>query len=75
MRSNKTLTIVALNWKGWEDTIECLERILNSSYQNFSIILIDNASSDNLVEKIKDYLNNPNFKKIKTNFPEYLSAC
>jgi glycosyltransferase involved in cell wall biosynthesis len=34
---------------------ECLESILNQSYNNFSIIIVDDCSSDNTVEIIQRY--------------------
>lgn len=35
-----------LNWNGWRDTIECVESCLKLAYHNFTIQIIDNASSD-----------------------------
>jgi hypothetical protein len=34
------LAIVILNWKGWTDTIECLESVYKSEYKNYHIILV-----------------------------------
>lgn len=47
------VSIVLLNWNGLRDTIECLRSIYNQDYQNFDLIVIDNASTDNSVEVIK----------------------
>jgi GT2 family glycosyltransferase len=49
------ITIIILNWNGWIDTIECMESIFQISYPNFSIVLIDNGSTDESVKKIKEY--------------------
>lgn len=38
--------IIILNWNGWEDTIECVESCLKLAYANSSILIVDNASSD-----------------------------
>ena len=38
--------IVILNWNGWQDTVECIESCLRLTYPRFSILLIDNGSSD-----------------------------
>lgn len=46
------VSIIILNWNKWVDTIECLESVLKSNYTNYSIILIDNGSDNNSVEKI-----------------------
>lgn len=49
------VSIVILNWNGWEDTIECLESVYQIDYPNFHVILVDNNSQDNSIEKIRDY--------------------
>lgn len=40
---------------------ECLDSILKQSYQDFEVIIVDDASTDNSQEKITKYLNNPRF--------------
>ena len=47
--------IVILNWNGWEDTIECLESLYKIDYPNYDVILVDNASTDDSINKILDY--------------------
>jgi len=49
------ISIIILNWNGWEDTIECLESLFQINYPNFDVILVDNASEDDSLEKIRDY--------------------
>lgn len=49
------VAIIILNWNGWEDTIECLESIYQIAYPLYDIILVDNGSKDNSIQKIKDY--------------------
>ena len=51
--NNPKVTIIILNWNKAEDTIECLNSLHELSYNNSSIIVIDNASTDNSVQKIK----------------------
>jgi len=46
------VSIIILNWNKWADTIECLESVLKSDYNNYSIVLIDNGSDNDSVEKI-----------------------
>lgn len=61
---NNILDIVILNYKNYEDTIECIDSITNSSYKEFRIIVVDNHSNNGSVKKIRNYLsNNLNFKK------------
>ncbi len=47
--------IVILNYLQWQDTKECLESVLKSSYNNFSIIVIDNNSRNNSLEHLTMY--------------------
>ncbi|MGA8272584.1 MAG: glycosyltransferase family 2 protein [Candidatus Sulfotelmatobacter sp.] len=44
--------IIVLNWNGWRDTIECLESLLHLEYPNHTVVVCDNASSDDSVSKI-----------------------
>lgn len=50
--------ILILNYLQWQDTKECLESVLKSSYNNFSIIVIDNNSRNNSLEHLTDYVKN-----------------
>lgn len=45
--------IVVLNWNGGDDTLQCLESLQTLSYKNFSIVLVDNGSTDGSVERIR----------------------
>lgn len=45
-------SIILVNYKGWADSIECLESIFKSTQPDLKIILVDNASSDGSIEKI-----------------------
>lgn len=49
------ITIIILNWNGWADTIECLESIYQIDYTNYNVILVDNGSEDNSIQKIRDF--------------------
>lgn len=46
------VSIIILNWNSWRDTIECLESIQKVDYANLEVIVIDNASKDESIEKI-----------------------
>ncbi|WP_424355965.1 glycosyltransferase family 2 protein [Methanobacterium sp. MBAC-LM] len=52
---NPKVSIIILNWNRWKDTIECLESIYQINYSNYEVILVDNSSADNSIEKIKEY--------------------
>jgi len=47
--------IIVLNWNGWQATLECLESLFKIDYPNYRIIIIDNASDDGSVERIKQW--------------------
>ena len=40
------LSVVIVNYNGYEDTVACVNSIIKSEYKNFKIILVDNASDD-----------------------------
>ena len=61
--------IIILNWNNLQDTVECLESLKKLDYQNFEIVLVDNASTDGSVQVLeKEYpeitRENSNFKYI-----------
>ncbi len=48
--------ILLVNYNNSDDTIVCLDSLLNVSYPNFVIIVVDNASTGNSVENISSWL-------------------
>jgi len=63
------VSIIIVNWNGWEDTIECLESVFRNAYSNYDIIVIDNGSQDESIERIKEYAHS---KKItESNLDQY----
>lgn len=52
---NPRVSIVILNWNGWEDTIECLQSLYELVYPNYDVVLVDNGSTDGSIDKIKAY--------------------
>lgn len=49
------VSIIILNWNGYEDTIECLESLYQINYPNYNVILVDNNSTNNSIEEILNY--------------------
>lgn len=49
------VSIITLNWNGWKDTIECLESLYQITYQNYNVIVVDNNSEDDSINKINEY--------------------
>ncbi len=52
---NPLVSIIILNWNGWQDTLECLESLYQIDYPNYRVILVDNHSQDQSLEKIREY--------------------
>lgn len=48
--------IIVLNYNGWNDTIECLESLLQLTYENKQILVVDNNSPDGSLEQLRDWL-------------------
>ena len=49
------VAIIILNWNGWEDTIECLESLYRICYDSYEVVVVDNGSENESVERIKEY--------------------
>jgi len=63
------VSIIIVNWNSWKDTIECLESLQRITYPNYEIILVDNGSKDESIEKIKKWANGD--IKVKSKFFKY----
>lgn len=48
-----SVAIITLNWNRADDTIECLTSVYKSAYTNYKVWVVDNASSDDSLSKIK----------------------
>ncbi|WP_336185614.1 glycosyltransferase family 2 protein [Klebsiella grimontii] len=55
--------IIVLNWNGITDTISCLESLLKLNYKNTKIVVCDNGSTDNSIEKINKWYTSIDIKK------------
>lgn len=50
---NPHVSIIVVNWNGMNYIKECIDSLLNLSYSDYEIILVDNASSDGSVEFVE----------------------
>ena len=72
---NPLVTIIVLNWNGWQDTLECLESLYQINYPHYQVIVVDNHSQDESLEKIRQYcqgkirIQSPFFNYQKENKP------
>lgn len=60
----KSVSIVILSYNSREDLAECIPSLTSQTYQNFEIIVVDNASTDNSEEFIRT--NYPEIKVVQT---------
>jgi GT2 family glycosyltransferase len=56
--TNKKVVVITLNYNQNQYTIDCIKSLLNSDYQNFTVCLIENGST------------NENFKTLKEELPK-----
>ncbi|MES2949238.1 MAG: glycosyltransferase family 2 protein [Pseudomonadota bacterium] len=47
------VAIVVLNWNGWQDTLACIASLQTLDYGDFSIVLVDNGSTDGSAEQFQ----------------------
>ncbi|MBI3802782.1 MAG: glycosyltransferase family 2 protein [Nitrospirae bacterium] len=55
--NNLKISIVIVNWNGITDTLACINSLLRVSHQNCEIIVVDNGSRDQSVEKLRNTSN------------------
>jgi GT2 family glycosyltransferase len=59
--------VIILNYKKWMEVEECLETLLRSQYDNFTVVVIDNDSQNNSLEELIAWT------KYSTNFSKRVS--
>jgi len=50
------VTIILVNWNGWQDTIECLDSLMLLEYPDYRIVVCDNGSGDESLQEIKKWV-------------------
>ena len=46
------MVCVVVNWNGWRDTVQCLDSLKRQDYKGLEVIVIDNGSTNDSVERI-----------------------
>jgi GT2 family glycosyltransferase len=64
------VSIILLNWNGYEDTLEALESLYQINYPSYNVIVADNNSTNDSIEKIKEYAQGN--IKVETKFTKYI---
>jgi hypothetical protein len=62
-KDQPSVAIIILNWNGLVDTIDCLNSLKEIDYQNYKVVVVDNASTDGSQELIR------------RNFPQHHLIC
>ena len=65
--------ILILNWNGKDYLYDCVKSVLNSNYQNFKVTVIDNGSSDNSIDLVRNNLDHVDFIYIDDNWTRYFA--
>jgi hypothetical protein len=58
MTSEPFVFVVILNWNRPLETLACVDAVRQSHYLNYGMVIVDNASSDNSVARIRSSLSN-----------------
>jgi hypothetical protein len=67
MSKEINLSVIIVNWNGKHLLKDCLDSILNQTYENFNVILIDNGSDDGSVDFIENNYKTVILIKLKKN--------
>jgi len=51
-KKSPLVAIVIVNWNGGQTIINCIESLAKTTYPNYKVILVDNCSTDDSLEKI-----------------------
>lgn len=58
------VSIILLNYNGYNDTIECFKSLQQITYPNYNIVIVDNNSPDNSIEDINSYMKDNKIESI-----------
>lgn len=64
-------SVLIANYNNGNYISECLESVLKQTYQNFEIIIVDDASTDTSLNIIQKYIDQDNRIKIYNNDKNY----
>lgn len=52
--SEPLVAVVVLNWNGRDDTVRCVESVQRLRYPNFTVVVVDNGSTDGSVKTLSE---------------------
>ena len=53
MNADPKIAVIIINWKKYDFTSKCIDSVINSSFKNFKIILIDNEYQKSMSDQLK----------------------
>lgn len=53
LNSGPQVACIIVNWNGWQDTIECLDALQHCTYQDLTVIVVDNGSTNESLTRIR----------------------
>lgn len=56
MDKHPSVAIIILNWNGWRDTLNCVSSCQKLSWPNYSILVVDNGSTDDSEKYLRQNL-------------------
>lgn len=67
MEDRPKVAVAILNYNGFEHTAECLDSLAKSTYQPLALTVIDNASTDDSVERLRHILREDELIELQVN--------
>ncbi|MFA6512074.1 MAG: glycosyltransferase family 2 protein [Patescibacteria group bacterium] len=64
-KAHPRVSIVVLNWNGFQDTCECVDSLRALTYPNFEVFIVDNASSGDDAKRLSEKFGS--FIRLKVN--------
>jgi GT2 family glycosyltransferase len=64
---SEKVCIIVLNWNRWMETIACLNSLKRQTYQRTQIIVMDNGSEDDSVQRVNEWLTSNAFSDEERN--------
>lgn len=55
MQDHPKVYVLLLNWRGWQDTIECLESVFRQDHSRYRVVVCDNDSGNESLERIAEW--------------------
>lgn len=60
MEKKYKIVAVILNFKTWKETIDCVNALLNMNYSNHEIVIVENGSGNESLDRLQKYYCNNN---------------